>query len=192
MPTIRVLAFSGSLRSASWNSKLVQAALGGARSTGSEVTYIALRDYPLPIYDQEIEDREGLPQNASRLKELFKGHAGFLIGCPEYNSSITGALKNVIDWVSRPVPNEKSLECFTGKVCGLLAASPGALGGQRGLFTVRSILSNIGVIVLPDQFALQKAHEAFGDDGLLKDPGQQKKAAAVAEKVARTAAKLAD
>lgn len=191
MAITRVLAFSGSLRAASWNSRLVQAALTGAQSAGAETTYIALRDYSLPVYDQEIEDRDGLPENARKLKELFKSHSGLLIACPEYNSSITAALKNVIDWVSRPLPTEKPLECFTGKICGLLAASPGALGGLRGLVTVRSILSNIGVIVLPEQFALQKAHEAFGDDGRLKDPAQQKTAAGIAEKVARIAAKLA-
>ena len=191
MPATRILAFSGSLRTDSWNGKLVRASLEGARAAGAEPTFIALRDYPLPIYDQEIEDREGLPQNATKLKELFKSHGGLVLGCPEYNSSITAALKNVIDWVSRPAPNEKSLECFTGKVCGLLAASPGALGGLRGLVTVRYVLSNIGVIVLPQQFALQKASEAFGEDGKLKDPTQQKNAAAIAEKVAQVAMKLA-
>ena len=87
-------------------------------------------------------------------------HDGFLISAPEYNSSISGVLKNTLDWASRPSPGE----CFAGKVVTLMSASPGALGGLRGLVTVRSMLSNIGVLVLPGQVAVPKAHEAFGPD----------------------------
>ena len=99
-------------------------------------------------------------------------HDGFLIASPEYNSSITAVLKNAIDWVSRPVPNEPSLLAFKGKTAVLMSASPGNLGGLRGLVHLRAILGNIGVMVLPDQTAVPKAYEALDSDGRLKDAKQ--------------------
>jgi NAD(P)H-dependent FMN reductase len=135
---------------------------------GAEVTVLDLRDYPLPIFDEDLE-RTGTPENARRLKELFVGHDGLLIASPEYNSSITAVLKNTIDWVSRPVQGEPPLVAYRGKVASLMSASPGALGGLRGLVLLRSILGNIGVIVLPDQIAVPKAYDAFDPDGQLTD-----------------------
>jgi chromate reductase, NAD(P)H dehydrogenase (quinone) len=117
---------------------------------------------------------------------------GFLISAPEYNSSISGVLKNTIDWASRPVPGEAPLACFAGKVAILMSASPGALGGLRGLVTVRSLLSNIRVIVLPDQVAVPKAHEAFDTDGKLKDPKQQASIEALGRELVGVLAKLKD
>jgi NAD(P)H-dependent FMN reductase len=166
----KILAFAGATRRESFNKKLVRIAARAAEEAGGEVTLIDLRDLPLPLYDGDLEAEQGLPPNGRRLKDLFLAHQGLLISSPEYNSSISGVLKNTIDWVSRPVPNEKPLECFTGKVAGLVSASPGALGGLRGLVTVRSILSNINVLVVPDQAAVSKAHEAFDGEGQLKDP----------------------
>jgi NAD(P)H-dependent FMN reductase len=125
------------------------------------------------LFDHDLEAEQGIPENGKRLKQLFINHDGLLIACPEYNSSITAVLKNAIDWVSRPVPGEPSLVAFKNKVATLMSASPGALGGLRGLVHVRSILSNIGVIVLPDQIAVAKANEAFNADGSLKDSKQQ-------------------
>jgi chromate reductase, NAD(P)H dehydrogenase (quinone) len=165
----RILAFAGSLRKESFNKKLVQIAIAGARAAGAEVTYLDLRDLPLPILDQDLEARDGLPPNGRQLKDLMLAHEGFLISCPEYNSSITAVLKNTIDWASRPQPGEAPLACFTGKVAALMSASPGALGGLRGLVHVRAILGNIGVLVLPEQTAVPKAQEAFQPDGKLKD-----------------------
>ena len=169
----KVLAFAGSARADSFNKKLVKAAVKGAEAAGADVTLIDLRDYPMPLMDQDMEAKEGLPANAEKLKELFLAHQGLLISCPEYNSSMTPLLKNTIDWVSRSVPGETALACFTGKAAALTSASPGALGGLRGLVHVRAILGNIGVLVLPRQIAVSKAHEAFGPDGSLKDPKQQ-------------------
>lgn len=169
----KILAFAGSTRTDSFNKKLVRIAVSGARQAGAEVTHIDLRDYTLPLYDGDLEQREGLPANARKLKDLFLAHQGLLIAAPEYNSSISAVLKNAIDWVSRPVPGEPPLGCFIDKVAALMSASTGALGGLRGLVTVRSILGNIRVIVLPDQVAVPKAHEAFNPDGSLKDPKQQ-------------------
>lgn len=129
----KILAFAGSLRKESYNKKLVKIALRGAEEAGAKVTYIDLRDYPLPIYDQEIEDSQGLPENALILKKLMQEHEGFLLACPEYNSSMSAAFKNVIDWTSRNAsPNEVFLSCFMDKVVALMSASQGPLGGIRG------------------------------------------------------------
>jgi NAD(P)H-dependent FMN reductase len=166
----RILAFAGSARRESFNKKLVPIAARGARDAGAEVTLIDLKDFPLPLFDQDLEAEQGVLENGKKLKKLFVDHDGLLIASPEYNSSITAVLKNVIDWVSRPAPGEPPLVAFKGKFAALMSASPGALGGLRGLVHVRSILENIGVIVLPDQFAVGRAHEAFQPDGSLTDP----------------------
>jgi chromate reductase, NAD(P)H dehydrogenase (quinone) len=113
-----------------------------------------------------------------------------LISSPEYNSSVSGVLKNALDWASRPAPNEATLEPFDGKVAALLSASPGALGGLRGLVTLRSILGNIKVIVLPDQVAVGKAHEAFHDDGTMKNPKQQQSVENIGKGLAQFIARL--
>jgi NAD(P)H-dependent FMN reductase len=173
MTVPRILAFAGSLRKDSYNKKLIRIAVAGAKSAGAEVTLIDLKDYPLPIYDGDLEAATGLPDYAVKLKKLFLEHDGLLLSCPEYNSSITAVLKNTIDWVSRPSPGEANLACYTGKAATLMSASPGALGGLRGLVHVRAILGNINVIVLPDQLAISKAHEAFNADGSLKDAKMQ-------------------
>ncbi len=173
MATPRILAFAGSLRKDSYNKKLIPIAAAAARRAGADVTLIDLKDYPLPIYDGDIEAATGIPANGQKLKKLFLEHDGLLLSCPEYNSSITAVLKNTIDWVSRPLPGEANLACFNGKVAVLMSASIGALGGLRGLVHVRSILGNINVIVLPDQLAIARAFETFNDDGSLKDPKQQ-------------------
>ncbi len=169
----KILCFAGSTREDSYNKKLIRVAAGLAETMGAEVTRLDLRDFPLPLYDGDLEEKEGLPENAKTIKALMQGNHGFLISSPEYNSSISGVLKNTIDWASRDENGEGSLECFTDKFVGLLSASPGALGGLRGLVTVRSILGNIGVHVLPNQVAVGKAHEAFGPDGDLKDAKQK-------------------
>ncbi len=186
----RILAFAGSLRKDSYNKKLVAVAATGARSAGAEVTLIDLADYPLPVFNEDLETAEGVPQSAAQLKEMLKNHEGFLIGCPEYNSSITTALKNVIDWASRPAPNEESLACFQGKVVILMSTSPGALGGMRGLVHVRAILSSIQVIVLPDQKSIPNASTAFNGDGSLTDTKQQEAVMNLGAKLAQTVAKL--
>lgn len=187
----RILAFGGSLRRGSFNQQLVRIAAEGARRAGASVTVFELRELPMPVFDEDLEREQGLPANAKRFKELMKEHAGLLVSAPEYNSSITAALKNAIDWASRAEAGEKPLACFTGKVCGLMAASPGALGGLRGLVTVRSILSNIHVLVLPEQVAVSKAHEAFTADGQLKDEKQNAAVLRIGARVAEVAGKLA-
>ncbi len=188
MNTPRILAFSGSARVGSFNQRLVQIAADAARESGASVRVISLGDFPLPIFNQDLESNEGPPEHALRLKQLMIDSDGFLIACPEYNSSITPLLKNAIDWASRADKDHAGLAAFRGKVCGLLSASPGRLGGLRGLAHVRSILSNIGVIVLPDQVAVPGAHEAFADDGQrLQDDNLDQAVRRLGREVAETA-----
>jgi NAD(P)H-dependent FMN reductase len=188
--TARILAFAGSSRAGSFNRKLIALGAAAARGAGGEVTLAELRDFPMPLYDADLEASSGLPEHAKRFKALMLQHDALFIACPEYNSSITPLLKNTIDWASRPAPGEGSLACFDGKVAALLSASPGALGGLRGLVHVRSILGNIGVIVLPTQIAISKAHEAFDESGALKDAKQAASVAKLAATLVSATAKL--
>lgn len=165
----RILAFAGSTRQGSWNRAALEIAVAGASAAGVEVTRIDLRQFPLPLYDQDVEAAQGIPENAVRLKQIFVEHQGLLLASPEYNSSVSPLLKNTLDWVSRPAPGEKSLIAFQGKLAGLVAASPGALGGLRGLVHLRAILGNIGVLVIPEQQAVVRANQVFGAEGKLSD-----------------------
>ena len=168
MTTPKILVFAGSARKESFNKKLAAAAAKSAESLGAEVTLIDLADFPLPLFDEDVEN-EGTPANATKLKQLFIEHHGFVVSSPEYNSSLSPLLKNTIDWVSRRAEGEPRMAAYAGKIVAILSASPGGLGGLRGLVHVRSILSSIGAIVIPDQFALSSAHEKFGETGELKD-----------------------
>lgn len=159
----KILTFAGSTRAESHNKKLVKIAASGAQAAGAEVTYLALRDIPIPLFDEDLEAQEGIHPNARKLKNIMLAHQGLLIASPEYNRSIPGVLKNAIDWASRPQP-EAPLACFVDKVAAIMSALPGGLGGLRGLVHVRSILENIKVIVLPDQIAVPKAYDAFNSD----------------------------
>lgn len=168
----RILAFAGSTRKESYNKKILKIAVEGAKNRGAEVTLLDLRDLPIPLYDGDLEADEGIPVNARKLKALMNANEGFLIASPEYNSSISGVLKNAIDWASRSEPGEAPLACFSGKTAALISATPGALAGLRGLGEVSRILHNNGVHVLPYQVGVPRAHEAFGPDGSLIDPKQ--------------------
>ena len=188
----KILAFAGSTRTASYNKQLVRIAAQGARAAGAEVTRIDLRDYPMPLYDGDLEAADGPAETVRALKALMVAHDGFLIASPEYNSGFSGVLKNAIDWVSRPTTGEPALIAFTGKVAGLLSASPGRLGGLRGLVHLRLVLGNIGVLVIPDQVAVAEAGKAFADDGNLLDKARQAAVVGIGEKVVRIAAAVSD
>jgi NAD(P)H-dependent FMN reductase len=145
----------------------------------------------MPLYDGDLEDRDGVPEHGKRLKKLMIEHHGFLISCPEYNSSIPGVLKNAIDWASRQeTDDEPELVCYRGKIAALLSASPGGFGAMRSLMTVRSILGNIGTLVLADSVSLPRAHEAFDDAGALKDKKVHARVERLAKQLAETIAKL--
>jgi NAD(P)H-dependent FMN reductase len=189
--SVRILAFAGSARRDSVNKKLLQVASAGARDAGAEVTIIDLADHPLPLYDGDLEAGEGLPDNAHKLKALFRNHHGLLLACPEYNGSITPLLKNTIDWVTRPAgSDEPMLAAFDGKTAALVSASPGALGGLRGLAHVRQILSGIRVHVIPQQHALARAGDAFDSRGTLSDPSTDATVKGIGRALAETTAKL--
>ncbi len=159
-----LLVFAGSTRALSWNRKLAHAVAHMATAEGAQVTHIELADFDVPMYDADLEAK-GTPRDVVRLKEIFHAHPAWLICSPEYNGSYTALLKNTIDWVSSPVKNDpvwaSGAKPFTGKVVGLLAASPGALGGLRSLSHLTPLLINLQCWVAPKQFALSKAHEAF-------------------------------
>ena len=188
--TPKILAFAGSTRTESYNKKLVQIAANGARSVGAEVTYIDLRDLSMPLYDEDLEAQEGMPATARQFKELMLSHQGLLIASPEYNSSISGMLKNAIDWASRSDPGEPMLASFVDKVAAIMSTSPGGFGGFRGLIHLRAILQNIQVLVLPDQMAVPNAFEAFNSDGTLKDAQQQAAVEHLGKNVATVLSKL--
>ncbi len=190
MTNPKILAFAGSTRIDSFNKKLIKIAADGARGAGAEVTLIDLRDFPLPLYDGDLEQRDGLPSAARKLKGLMLSHQGFLISSPEYNSSISGVLKNTIDWTSRQDEGEIPLACFKNKVAGLMSASPGGLGGLRGLVHVRAILGNIGVLVIPDQIVVAKAHEVFNPDGTMKNKDQEEQVTKIGANVTKLLMKL--
>ena len=171
--TPKILAFAGSLRKNSFNKKISQIAALGAKEAGASVTYIDLKDYSIPLYDEEIEEK-GLPENVLKLKELFSSHEGFIIASPEYNGSFSAVLKNTIDWVSRKKsPDEPSLSCFTNKVAVILSASPGPLGGVRSLMALRQLLSTVRTLVLPEQKTMPYASKAFDAQGNLPEKDQE-------------------
>ena len=186
---VKILAFAGSTRTDSYNKKLVRVAASAAEAAGAEVTLINLRDFTLPLFDEDIE-AAGTPLAATKLKQLFLSHNGLLIASPEYNSSISAVLKNAIDWVSRSAPGEPMKAAFVNKVAAIMSASPGGLGGLRGLVHVRSILENISVMVLPDQYALGSAHSAFNDMGMLIEERAAKTVANISSKLVQTISRL--
>jgi chromate reductase, NAD(P)H dehydrogenase (quinone) len=190
VPAPKILAFAGSTREASYNKRLIKIAAEGARDAGAQVTLIDLAEFRLPLFDEDLEARDGLHPNGRLLKDLFISHQGLLISSPEYNSSITAVLKNTIDWVSRPVDGQPPLACYTGKVVTLMSSSPGALGGLRGLVHLRAILGNIGCLVLPEQISIPRAFEVFNEDGSLKDANKQASIAALGAGLAKVLSKL--
>ena len=178
-----ILVFAGSARSGSLNKKLARVAAEAVRTAGAEATLIDLDDYPMPLYHGDLEEREGLPQNARKLKALFIEHQALLIVSPENNASVTALLKNTLDWISRPDGAHSGLVPYQGKVAALMAASDGAFGGMRGLVALRAILQTLRVLVLAEQFLLPHADAAFGADGALKDAKQQASVAAIARRL---------
>lgn len=191
MSSPRILAFGGSLRKDSFNQKLAAIAAEGAREAGAEVTLIELRDFPMPLFDQDLEAACGKPEEAKRLKDLFLSHQGLIIASPEYNSAYSAALKNSIDWVSRgDSADEPPISALGGKSAVIMAASPGGLGGLRGLVPLRMLLGNLGITLLPDQIAIPSAFNAFGPNGQLVDPKQEEKVKALGAALATHLRKL--
>jgi NAD(P)H-dependent FMN reductase len=186
MPTpTRILAFSGSARRESLNKKLLAAAVEATRAAGGEVTLLDFTDLPLPLYNGDLEDAEGMPPNAQRFVELILQHHGLLIASPEYNSQMTPLLKNAIDWVTRADENP-----LIGKVAAVVSASPGHFGGIRSMTLARQLLTHLGCHVIPVQCVLPYADKAFDEHGALKDERTRKNVQAVAAQLVRVTEKL--
>lgn len=162
---LRLLAFAASLRGASINRRLLNVAVEIARRGGAEVEVAEFAEFDMPLFNADVQERDGFPPGAVAFRERLERAQGILLASPEYNYSMPGILKNAIDWVSRmrPVP-------LRGKSALLLAASNGRIGGIRGLWQLRIPLEGLGVFVHPDMFALPLGREAFEDDGALRDP----------------------
>eukprot|EP00298_Acanthocystis_sp_HF-20_P007949 c1737_g1_i1.p1 GENE.c1737_g1_i1~~c1737_g1_i1.p1 ORF type:complete len:248 (+),score=124.85 c1737_g1_i1:51-746(+) len=169
----KLIAFAGSTRTGSVNTKLVKCVGEFAQAHGAEVEVIDLKNFTLPLYDGDLEASAGLPKEAIQLKEKFESVDGFLIASPEYNGQVTPLLINMFAWTSRPHrPNEQMYHSFKGKSAAVLSASPGGLGGMRGLRILRDLLLNLGVNVLTEQATIGGAFNAFDKDGKLADPKQ--------------------
>jgi len=169
MTNSRILAFAGSTRKDSFNRRLLAVAVELARQADLDVQHIELADYPMPIMNEDLEAEKGQPENATALRKLMLEADGLLLACPEYNSSITPLMKNVIDWVSRKESGGGDLAPYENKKALLLGASPGRRGGKRSVATVRSILGNIGVEVFDKEFTLPGAGDAFDHLDQLRD-----------------------
>lgn len=186
----KLLIIPGSTRRAAFSKQLAKA-VAGSVPEGVDATVVDLADYAMPLYDGDLEEVEGLPEGAVKLREVVKQHEAVLFVSPEYNASIPAVLKNAIDWLSRPYAAEPKVPVWPGKTAGLLASSPGGLGGLRGLVHLRQILMNVGMQVVTEQFALGGAHEAFADDGSLSNERHQAGVDKVVQSVVRIATALA-
>lgn len=193
MNEVRVLVIAGSSRPGSFNRRLADVAAAMARQAGAGVTSVDLRALDLPLYDAEIE-AAGLPPGALELRRLIASHDAVIVASPEYNGFPTPLLVNAFDWTSRVSAADglpSGLVATAGKVCGVVSASPGALGGLRSLLFVRQFLSlAIGMLVVPEQFALPLAGKAFDEQGQLIDDKQQAAVQRVVGAVLRTATAL--
>lgn len=184
---MRLLAFAASLRRASLNRRLIALAAGIARGKGIEVDLAEFREFDVPLYDGDLQARDGIPAGALELGSRVAAADGLLLASPEYNYSLPGTLKNAIDWVSRirPVP-------LRGKSCLLLAASNGQFGGIRGLWQLRIPLEGLGMVVYPDMYALPWGAKAFDEEtGRLVEPERQARLEAVIEGYLGMAERLA-
>jgi NAD(P)H-dependent FMN reductase len=183
---MRLLFFAGSTREGSYNKKLARLAQHVATANGIEGVFVDLRDYPMPLYNGDLEANEGPPLKAQEFKALLTEYPGVFIATPEYNSSIPPLLKNTIDWVTRVrAKGETGLEVYKSRVFAISGASPGYYGAMRSLLTLRQILEvGVGATVIPQQLALPRAGDAFEEDGSLKDKAQQNMLKDVVEKLA--------
>jgi len=185
----KILVFAGSIRTGSFNARLAALAVKELTLSDVEVTRISLQDYPLPIYDGDLEAQSGVPDNAVKLKRLMMTHRGVFIASPEYNASVTPLLKNTLDWVSRVrEANEAPLAAYRGRAFALGAASNGSLGGYRSLMALRQVLElGCGATVIPEMISVREAASAFGDDDQLRDERSAKQLKSVLARLVETA-----
>ena len=185
----KLLFFAGSQRAGSFNKQLSRLAHHIADASGISATFLDLADYPMPLYDGDIEATDGPPENSRKLLAVLKAHQGVLITSPEYNSSITPLLKNTLDWMSRgKFDDAPAIQVFKTRAFALSSASPGGMGGLRSLTSVRQVLElGLGALVLPDQFAVPRVADAFDEHGHLKNKDSQEQLKSLIQKLARAA-----
>ncbi len=172
--SVSLVFLSGSTRKGSFNTQVMQAAAKIAADEGAQVEVIDLNDYPMPLFNQDLEAEEGAPETVIALKEKFRAADGMFISTPEYNSTTPPLLKNTIDWLSRPSnDNEAPLACFQNKSAAIVSASPGGWGGMRALDPLRLLLAHIGVNVVGNQLAVADTYDALDDNGNLVLNDQQ-------------------
>lgn len=187
-----ILVVAGSTRTQALSKQLARAVCGSIEQLGAAPTFVDLRDYPMPLYDGDLEAAEGLPEAAVRLRQLVQQHQAFVFVTPEYNASLPAVLKNALDWLSRPYAKEPGVSPLRQRVAALLSSSPGALGGQRALVHLRAVLMNLGMLVLTEQFALGNADRAFAADGGLVDGKQVETIRGILRRLVHVASRLAD
>ena len=163
-PKLKVLVFAASLRAESLNRKLATLAARIAEETGSTVDLASMRDFDVPSYDGDMEAAQGIPAGAQELRRRLTQNDAFIVSSPEYNGSMPGMFKNLIDWASRFRPQP-----FDGRHGLLLSASPSLAGGNRPLWALRMPLEHLGARIFPDMFSLAMAHQALVD-GDIADP----------------------
>ncbi len=186
--SVKLLFFAGSARNGSHNKRLAKLGATIAEANGIASTVADLGDYPMPLYDADLENTEGVPDNARKLEALMRIHNGVFIACPEYNASITPLLKNTLDWMSRIRSEGGEVPVFKSRVFALGSSSPGGMGGLRGLTTVRTVLEiGLGALVLPDQFAVPRASDAYDEHGHLKSKDANEQFKTLIQKLARAA-----
>lgn len=184
----KLLFFAGSARRESHNKKLARLGAMISEANGIPATFLDLADYPMPIYHGQLEAEEGPPDNAKKLKAVLEAHTGIFIASPEYNASITPLLKNTLDWVSRVREPGEAQQVFKTRVFALGSASTGGMGGLRSLVTLRYVLElGLGALVLPEQFAVPRAHEGFDENGHLENKDAQENFKAIIQKLAHAA-----
>lgn len=174
--TLKLLAFAASLKRESLNRKLIELAADLAREGGADVDLADFHEFDMPLYNADLQAKSGFPPGAQELGRRIERADGLMIASPEYNYSMPGTLKNAVDWVSRMKPMP-----FRGKYGFLLSASTSLVGGLRGLWALRVPLEGLGVTLYPDMFGLAQAHQAFDENGQLKDPEVQERLAKMAK-----------
>lgn len=192
MPAPKIVVFAGSIRAGSLNEKLAAAFAARLDAAGARATRISLKDYPLPLFNADLMARDGVPDAARNLVELFFEHQGAFVASPEYNASFSPLLKNAFDWMSRiNVPGRPPLPAFKDRVFALGAVSNGAMGGYRGLTQLRTMMElGLGALVLPEMVAVGNAAEAFSPDGGLANPKTAEFMDAVIARLIRSAERL--
>ena len=169
-PPLRVLVFHASLRRESLNGRLAALAARTIERGGRQADVAMMGDFDCSSYDSDVEGYRGIPEGAQELCRRLCASDAFVIASPEYNASMPGVLKNVIDWTSRFQPQP-----FNGRQGLLMSASPSMAGGNRGLWSLRVPLEHLGARVYPDMFSLAQAHEAFAASGALANDVLQKR-----------------